>query len=378
MEPEDRFKVLFMLNSFGTGGSERVVLDICRGMNRDVFEPFVVSLYCGELSGEFDKIQVWNTCLDKKDGVDFPLMLRLANILRNKKIDVINAHHFSPFIHSYLGSMMNRCSLIYTDHTVHEIRKIPSYWAMIGTLLLKTCYAVIGISNGCTRQLMETFHVPDHKAITILNAIDMDRFEHPIDRESKRQELHLNPEDKVVGIVGNLREQKNHVNLLRAFRIITKNSTTTKLMVIGDGPMRDQLHGLAKELGIEANVLFLGARLDTVELYQAMDIYCLSSHYEGLPLTILEAMASKVPIVATDVIGINDVVIKGETGLLVEPDNPEKLAQAALSLLDQPQKGFRLAENGYHYVYAHHRMEPWVKMHERVFRMAAQGVYAKF
>lgn len=367
--------VLFVLNSFGTGGSERVVLDICRGIDRERFRPHVTSLSGGKLTQEFDEIGVWNHSLNKKEGVDPGLMFRLGKIIRGKQIDVINAHHFSPFIHSFPGAFLNRCPMIYTDHTVDEIERIPPFWVIIGRLFVQMSYGVLGISHGCTDQLAKTFKVTPRKAFTVLNAIDLARFDRQIDRAAKRHELQIQDGEKVVGIVGNLRKQKNHESLLRAFRKVQDEMNNVKLIIVGDGYMKEPLQETAREIGIESNVLFLGSRLDVDELYQIMDVYCLSSHYEGLPLTILEAMASRVPVAATDVIGVNDVVRNGENGILAKPNNPQDLAKAIIDLFQHPDKGKALSERAYKYVSNHHDLRPWIKIYEDLFINASQRAY---
>ena len=385
MNTKKKINVLFVIFSFGTGGSERIVLDLCKGLNRDLFKPFVISFYNNigsndffriqhgsELIEEFNKIKVWNFCLNKRGGVDFKLMKSLSKLISEKNIDVINAHHFSQFFHTCPGAFLNNTSLIYTEHTMHEIRLLPFYWVMIGRFLLKRCYAVIGISKGCTRQLMETFHVPAHKSFTVLNAIDNIRFESSINVEAKRRDIQISKNEKVIGVVGNLREQKNHANLIKAFKIIKQKVDNIRLLIVGEGPMGEQLRDLSRKLEIEPFVHFLGARLDIAELYKIMDVYCLSSHYEGLPLTILEAMSSKLPVVGTNVVGINDVIIHAQNGILVDPDNPMKLAEAIIYSLENEPEARKLSENGHLYVQEHHQMTSWIKTYETLFSSASQ------
>lgn len=367
MSCKRRIRVLFVLHSFGTGGSEKVVFDLCKRLNRNFFEPFVVSLYDGLLRQEFVDAGIWSLSLSKRPGVDWGLMRNLLQVVREKSVDLINAHHFSPFIHSCLASFMTHSQLLYTDHTVNEIFAIPGYWVIIGRLLLSRCYGVIGISEDCSLQLKSTFHLPSQKIFTILNAVDLDNFGQTIDKLQKRNELNIAPSEPIIGIVGNLREQKNHQNIIRAMKVVTKQYPRAKLLIIGEGSLLDNLQSLSRQLGVDTQVLFLGSRLDTADLYQIMDVYCLCSHYEGLPLTILEAMASKVPFVGTDVPGIRDVIVDGRNGLLVEPNNPQKLGEAIIKLLNDEQGSSRLSTNGFEYVHEHHDIVPWVRTYEDLF-----------
>jgi len=364
-----RIRILFVLNSFGTGGSERVVLDICRGIDRSRFEPQVVSLFGGELAGAFTEEGIWNEWLEKGRGIDFGLMRRIGALVREREIDLVNAHHFSPFIHACGGLRLKSNRLIYTDHTVREIRHVSRPWALVARLMLKRCYGISGISSEVAEAMKRRFHVPDRKVTTIPNAIDLDRFQGREDQGALRRELEIPAECRVVGVVGNLRPQKNHEGLLRAFRILLDTGVQARLLIIGDGVLRNRLEELRDDLEMRHDVLFLGARHDIPALYRIMDAYCLSSHYEGLPLTILEAMASGIPVVGTDVDGIREIIEPKTTGVLTDP-TPESIAEGILYLFNHPDESRAIAKGGLRYVQRMHAMGPWIKSYERLFETA--------
>ena len=372
MHKNKKINILFILNNLGTGGSERVVLDISRRLNKDRFVPYVLSLNppCSLMS-LFSENDIWCRCFEKKRGIDIRLMLEIFKIIHKNKIDIVNAHHFAPLIHSSFGAILNHCRLFYTDHTVAEIERVPFYWKIMGTLILKTSSSVIGISHGCTRQLQKTFHIKNSKALTILNAIDLERFNQSgANCNGLRKDLNLDPVDNIIGIVGTLRAQKNHKNIIRAFHILKDKGVQAKLLIIGDGPLRGELEDLATSLNIQDQIIFLGANLNVESLYRVMDIYCLCSHYEGLPLTILEAMASQLPVVGTDVDGIREIINDGKTGMLVNADNPSALADMFIRLLSDKPFADTLALNGYDYVMKNHHMTPWIQTYENLFSLS--------
>jgi glycosyltransferase involved in cell wall biosynthesis len=138
--------------------------------------------------------------------------------------------------------------------------------------------------------------------------------------------------------------------LLDSFRSVLHDAPDAWLMLAGDGELRAPLEAQARDLGIEKHVTFLGARLDVAELFAAMDVYCLPSHFEGMPLSLFEAMAARRPIVATSVVGIRDLLVDGVNGLLVPPDDAAALARTLLRLRREPELAAALVESGWRQV----------------------------
>ena len=213
-----RINILFVLQTFGTGGSERVVLELCRGLNKKLFDVSVVSLCGGILQKEFQKNGIGAINLEKRGGIDLiSIVKKIRDLIRKDRIHIVNAHHFSPFIHASLASLFTQCKIIYTDHTVQEIEAIGRFWKHAGMLLTRRSFGVIGISASVSKKLKEKFGLKADKTYTILNSVDLDRFRKETDIEAKKKELGIRQEEKVIGIVANLRKQKNHKNLIRAF-----------------------------------------------------------------------------------------------------------------------------------------------------------------
>jgi glycosyltransferase involved in cell wall biosynthesis len=137
--------------------------------------------------------------------------------------------------------------------------------------------------------------------------------------------------------VGRFYPQKDYPNMLRAFAQVVRENPKTLLLIAGDGPLRESMENMAQGLGIERHVKFLGIRRDIPRLMNAADAYAMSSSWEGMPMVLLEASATGLPIVATDVGGNREVVLDGVTGFLVPPKDSEALAQAMLRLMTLPR-----------------------------------------
>jgi glycosyltransferase involved in cell wall biosynthesis len=207
----------------------------------------------------------------------------------------------------------------------------------------------------------------------VYNGVDVHRFGHPYDGAAKRRELDIPADAWVIGLVANLRPQKNHEALLRAFAQLRTAVPEAWLVLVGDWERRPGLEALADTLGIRDRVRFLGYRLDVPELYAAFDAYCLPSHYEGMPLSLFEAMSAGKPVVATRVVGIREFIADGETGLLVPPNDPPALAQALLRVRRDAALGQRLADAARTYANARGRLEDMVKRYADVYEQALVG-----
>jgi glycosyltransferase involved in cell wall biosynthesis len=287
----------------------------------------------------------------------------LNKIIRDHRIDIVNTHHTSPLVQGLLSfKIFNRVRIIHTEHTRLDCYDfIKSRHILFLKLCLRCVDRVLGISEGVCAYFRNELGVPERKIIKILNGVDVNKFrimDNGKGRMEKRQELGIGENDIVIGTFANFRKQKNHTLLLRAFALIKrimeegkwKIEKPLRLVFAGDGPEFKNLKQSCQNLGLgfvdfkepgsssifhsPFSILFLGMRNDIPELMNMLDIYCLPSHFEGLPISLIEAFAAGKQIVATDVDGNRDVVKEMGHGILVEPDNAEKLTEALLRMIE--------------------------------------------
>lgn len=180
----------------------------------------------------------------------------------------------------------------------------------------------------------------------------------------------------VIGTVGRLSEEKRHVDLLKAFHDVRKVFPKATLLIVGDGDMRDGLTNLATRLGVSGSVTFAGFQRNISEYLNKMDVFVLPSRTEGFGIVLLEAMAMGLPVVASNVGGIPELVVNNETGILVRPLRHEELSRAIVELLSDPESMCTMAEKGKQHVLATHSAERFIHEHERVYQSAltAKGV----
>jgi glycosyltransferase involved in cell wall biosynthesis len=238
---------------------------------------------------------------------------------------------------------------------------------------MKNVDAIIAISEGVKKVLVYGDVDPDNIEV-IRSGIDFSSFEEDsLEMKSKdylHREFSFAVDDYLVGIVAHLADHKGHQYLIQATKILKQQSPKIKTIIVGEGPLSLELNKQAKELDVEDIVFFLGFRKDVAKILSSLDLFVLSSYLEGMGSSILDAMACRLPVVATNVGGIPEVVIHGETGLLVPPRDPTALARAILKLYNNKTLASRLGQKGYELVHRKFSAEAMadkvVSLYERI------------
>lgn len=358
--------VLFVLPGLGTGGSERVVMNLCRDLPPS-FEPVVAAFTGGALVETLRQSGVAVYVLDRQGGIDWRLVPRLLAVVRRHHIQVINSHHFVSLFYSFWVAKWAGIALVHSEHSRWEMTRLPRFWNLCFRFFLPRVAMVTAVSRGAYDHLHGHYRLPKKRLALLINGVDVDLFRGVLPNPALRLQLGVRENERLIATVGNLRPEKNQALLIRAMACLDP-ALAVKAVLIGDGECRSHLETLAHSLGVGERVIFAGTRHDTPQLYALMDIYTLTSRYEGLPLTLLEAMAAEVPIVATAVLGIEEVIADGYNGLLVKDDDAQALAAALSRLLNAPQLGVALAENGLKVVRRNYRYQNFVNGYAAIFR----------
>ena len=343
---------------FDTGGTEKVVVDTYNGLDATRYKSHV----CTFFPGKYDRLFAQNphqrhvlvrrresgTAGSVTKTLNFIKRLkRLKGIVRKARVDIVHTHHLGPLLHFYL-MRKEACRHLPWVHTEHNVPDLAEGYAQPFFRRIKPLRGpsfITGVSPNVCRFLETHCAVPAHKVKLITNGVDIERFAALMDRQIVRRELGLELQDEVVGCIGNLRKEKNQRLAIEAVSLLKRQRPQLKLIICGDGDRRTELERLAASLDLSGRIHFLGFRFDIPRILAAMDIFCLPSVYEGMPLSVLEAWAAGKPVVATDVIGIRDLVTNGVNGLLVPADDRNGLAGALDELLDNRPQQKKLAEN---------------------------------
>ena len=210
------------------------------------------------------------------------------------------------------------------------------------------CDRVICVSEAVRKRLVSDYLFPAHKTVTIRNGIDLNRHGGSFHNQENmiRKQLQIQSQEPIVLCVARFSKTKRIDILLSAMSKVLGEYPSCKCVIVGKGRLEQELKDQAKELGISDSIRFTGYMEQVSPYYEAADIFVLSSLREGLPLVLLEAMAHGLPCIATDIAGNAEVIVHGETGLIVEPGNSEELAKAILNLLMNKELRCAMGING--------------------------------
>lgn len=345
-------RILFLLPQLKQGGAERVVLNLIRGIDRGRFMPYIAWFH-GEALYPFSELHdIPLLPLDKHDGFDIKTMFKLYTIIKRHRINLVNPHHFMPLFYVFPSCQLNKARIVYTEHSVWEAAQVSGIWRRISRMLLMGSDAVVGVSPEVAAFLQKEYSLPERKVQPIVNGIDTQLFAPGRRNNHFRRMLGLEDGHTAIGMTGNFRRVKNHAFLVSTFALIVSRFPNARLVLIGQGFSGDpenterEIHALVSKYGIADKVLFLGYRDDVAAVLACLDIFCLTSLKEGLPLSLIEAMACGLPVVGTNVDGIRVVIDSGRNGFLVEIGDTGELGRVLIELLTDKHLRDRMGREG--------------------------------
>lgn len=318
-------RVALVSHSLGWGGLERVLLDLARGLDRARFEPVCVSLTDDQaMGGVFDEAGIERHVVV---GRPVEVALRLRRWLRCQRIGLLHAHNFGRYFHGGPAALLAGIPSLYTEHS--NLRPEERLLWRAQPAFSRLASVVIADAAGVREVLIAEHGLAPERVEVIYNGIDLAAYG-VMPRAEARAALGLPAEARLLGTVARLVPIKHQALMLQALARIRHS---THLVIAGDGPLRGELESLAASLGLAGRVRFLGRRDDVPTVLAALDGFVLTSLSEGLPISVIEAMAAGLPVVATAVGGLAELVESDRTGLLVPSGDVEALA-AALNRLD--------------------------------------------
>jgi L-malate glycosyltransferase len=340
-----KLRVMQLVLSLSPGGTERLVIEIVRALAGRI--DFVVCCLDepGSWASEVEALQVPVVALSRRPGFQPRLAVHLARVMKAHQIDVVHCHHYSPFVYGVLASLLKPATqLVFTEHGKLSGAGPSRKRRWVNPLLSRRHGHLRAVSADLRRHMLGEGFQPERLSV-LYNGIEPGERPSKPQRDAARKMLGLSPEAFVIGTAGRLDPVKNLDLLLQTHAALTATHEHAHTVIVGDGPERTALEAKAAALGVSGSLSFAGYRSDVRSLIPAFDVFLNCSAYEGVSLTILEAMAAGLPVVATPVGGNPEVVVDQHTGFLIPP-SATALAVAIKSLANDQTRRVAMGEAG--------------------------------
>jgi glycosyltransferase involved in cell wall biosynthesis len=339
-------RVLWLTKGLGPGGAERLLVTSARRRDRRRLAVRVVYLlpHKTALVGELEAEGVPVTCLGHRRTLDPRWLSALRRSLAREPVDIVHAHNPVMAVGARIAARSLprrlRPRVVVTDHALWGSYVPVTRWA--DGLTSRFDDARLTVSQAVRAALPRSIR---RRSQVVLQGIEVEHVRaQRAHRAAVRAELGLEPGALVVGTVANLRPVKAYPDLLAAASEVIERLPETRFVTVGQGPQEAEIRALHARLGLGDRVLLLGHRPDAVRVMAACDVFVLASHHEALSVAVMEAMALGLPVVATAVGGVPELVEHGRQGLLVPPGRPRELAAALTGLLTDEPRRRRMAE----------------------------------
>jgi glycosyltransferase involved in cell wall biosynthesis len=338
------------------GGAQHNTLALAARMDRERFHSEIACGSGGPLIAAAAAAGVVVTVLPTLDNpvnpvADARAALDIIRLCHRRRYDIVHTHSTKAGMLGRLAAVL--CGVPIVVHTIHAVPfhrsqhiaiRLASLWGE--RLAGRWCDQLIAVGDALADDFARAGVRPRRGIITIRSGIDFSRFDPPGDRLEVRRRLGVAPGQPVVGAVGHLLPAKGYPYLLEAARRLSGRFTDLRLVIVGEGPLQDDMRERSRALGLDQRCVFLGRRHDVPELLRAFDVFAQASLWEGIPRAVQEAMYVGLPVVATDVNGTSEIVEHGVSGLLVPPRDPAALAQAIGDLLADRNRAARMGAQG--------------------------------
>lgn len=329
-------KVVQIVPEFCLGGGEIMAEKLIYGLKKAGCEVVAVSMYNyhSAITDRLEKNGIRVEYLDKKSGFDFGQFIKFYKLLKKEKPDVIHNHLYS-LKYVMPGAVLTKVPV--RIHTVHNVasKEVGKTTGILHKIFFKWFRVVpVGLTKFIQGTVMEKYGLSSAQAPYVLNGMPVDEYVKKTDYTSNTNILH----------VARFHESKNHRGLIEAFEMLHRKYPDVKLNLVGTGELENEIKELVNSKGLQDSVFFKGLLDDVKEEMSKADIFCLPSNYEGMPMTIIEAMASGLPVAATAVGGVPDMITDGEDGLLCS-NTPQNIADCLEKLIASEELRERLGKN---------------------------------
>lgn len=342
-------RVGFIVHIMQVAGAEVLVRETIRRLNGKITPTIFCLDAVGQIGEEMIRTGIELVCFNRKPGRDWGVSRRLAKVITDRKIEVLHAHQYTPFFYAAIARplCLFRPRLILTEHGRHYPDRVSPLRRAVNRLVLdRLADAVTACCRFSAEGLTRTDGFAGARIEIIENGIEVSDYEPPESKVKAKEKVGLDPARKYIIHVARHHPVKDQPTLLRAFAMAAPHVPDVDLLMVGGGPLRDELESLVIELRIMDRVKFLGIRTDIPDLMRAADLFTLTSLSEAASLTLLEAIATALPVVVTAVGGNPEIVRHEQEGLLVPRGDAAACAAAFRRAFAEPKLAERLGAAG--------------------------------
>ncbi|MEI2771026.1 MAG: glycosyltransferase family 4 protein [Nitrosomonas ureae] len=373
MENIKKIKVLHLISSKAFLGAERVICEIVRksGSKNTLMAVGILTASEGldrRFINEIHRKDIDIVRFGEGSKLSYTCIKEINQYINRNSINIVHSHNYKSDFYAFLVKIIFRekFRLVASNHTwkLNTFREYGYKW--LDSIIMKKFSALVAISSEIKEEMIK-IGVNASKIKVITNGVDCIEFEKAPAKKDARKKLEVNESDFIIGSVASLTPEKGHRDLLKAFSTIHLSVPQAKLVFIGEGPEREELQNCVLTNGLAKKVLIMGSRDDVRDLYKGFDIFFLASYQEGLPMALLEAMASGVPVIATAVGAIPEVIQNKNNGIIVRPGNIEEMLQAIKIMFLEEELRNLMGEKGMMTVRQRYSSERMLKEYEKLY-----------
>jgi len=350
MSEKNTWQILHLISSSGLLGAERVLLELAEQSKRAGIKVTVGVLknsrnpnleLANTASGLGFQVQIFH-CNGRFDN---DTAQTIKGYMEKEGVNVLHSHNYKSNFYAWRALSNNNIRWVVTKHGRRSGPKLFLYNFLDG-FIVRHADRVIAVSKEIGRKA-RLAGIAQEKILLIENGVNLERFATSTAPEAIKESLGIKKEPLIVGSIGALTREKGHQYLLRAALKVIRIYPKAIFLLVGDGTERPNLEKTASSLGIKNSVIFAGMRKDVPEILSIIDVFVLPSLNEGLPMALLEAQAAQIPVVATRVGAIPDVLEDGVTGILIKPKEPEAISNAVIQILSNRKVATEMAQRGF-------------------------------
>lgn len=338
--------ILHSIDTPGPGGAETVYLDIIDQLDRTRFNSFPVISAKGWLYDRLQEKGITPLIITSKGSFNFGYLLQLIQVIRKQNIDLIHSHLFGSNVYCSLAGILTSTPVISTFHGFVDVATRGKTLNVKTAIINKGSKKIIFVSNQLKNHFVEQHGIKQDRAEVIYNGVDLKKFK-PNKSNILKEKLGIAIDDVLIGSIGNIRPAKRYDLLLHVATVLKAKRRDVKFVIAGhgEGKLYQDLIALRDRLEIQDTVFFLGFIDDTVHLLHEFDIFILCSASEGFSISLIEAMASGLPVIATKCGGPEEIISSGFNGILVGDPSVERIVLALERTLSDFTEGRTLNKN---------------------------------